>query len=55
MNDRLRPDCLNPFIGIARLICRAEPPSWLAEESLQSIIPLTTVSVEIVDLSPGAR
>jgi hypothetical protein len=32
MNSRLRADYLDPFIGVARLICRADPPSWLAEE-----------------------
>lgn len=32
MNQRLRPDYLDPFIHIARLICRGDPPSWLAEE-----------------------
>ena len=32
MNRRLRPDYLDPFIEVARLICRDDPPSWLAEE-----------------------
>src|SRR6476661_7391610 len=32
MIARLRPDYLDPFVGVARLICRADPPSWLAEE-----------------------
>ena len=32
MNRHLRPDYLDPFINVARLICRDEPPSWLAEE-----------------------
>jgi len=32
MNRRLRPDHLDPFIDVARLICRSDPPSWLAEE-----------------------
>jgi hypothetical protein len=32
MNGRLLPDYLDRFIEVARLICRAEPPSWLAEE-----------------------
>ena len=32
MNRRLRPDCLDPFISVARLICPANPPIWLAEQ-----------------------
>jgi hypothetical protein len=32
MNRRLRPDHLDPFIDVGRLICRSDPPSWLAEE-----------------------
>jgi hypothetical protein len=32
MNPRLRPDYLDPFINVARLICRADPPIWLAEQ-----------------------
>ena len=32
MNHRLRPDHLDPFINVARLICRSDPPSWLPEE-----------------------
>ena len=32
MNRHLRPDYLDPFIDVARLICRDDPPSWLAEQ-----------------------
>ena len=32
MNHRLRPDYLDPFINVARLICGDEPPTWLAEQ-----------------------
>ena len=32
MNRHLRPDYLDPFIDVARLICRRDPPSWLAEQ-----------------------
>jgi hypothetical protein len=32
MNPRLRPDYLAPFIKVAGLICRTDPPIWLAEE-----------------------
>lgn len=32
MNRRLRPDYLDPFINVARFICRVDPPSWLTEE-----------------------
>jgi hypothetical protein len=32
MNQRLRPGYLDPFIDVARLICRGDPPSWLAEQ-----------------------
>jgi hypothetical protein len=32
MNRHLRPDYLDPFIKVARLICGGDPPSWLAEE-----------------------
>ncbi len=31
MNHHLRPDYLDPFINVARFICRGDPPSWLAE------------------------
>jgi hypothetical protein len=31
LNPRLRPDYLDPFINVARLICQADPPTWLAE------------------------
>jgi hypothetical protein len=32
MNCHLRPDYLDPFIDVARLICRGDSPSWLAEQ-----------------------
>jgi len=32
MNDRLRPDYLDPFIQVTRFICPTDPPAWLAEE-----------------------
>jgi len=32
MNSRLRPDYLDPFLKVARLLCRADPPVWLAEQ-----------------------
>ena len=32
MNRRLRPDYLDPFIDVARLICGDDPPTWLAEQ-----------------------
>ena len=32
MNQRLRPDYLDPFIDVARLICPVDPPGWLAEQ-----------------------
>jgi hypothetical protein len=32
------PHYLDPFIEVARLICRAEPPSWLAEASKVSAV-----------------
>jgi hypothetical protein len=32
MNRQLRPNYLDPFIKVARLICRGDPPSWLAEQ-----------------------
>lgn len=32
MNRRLRPDYLNSFLNVACLICRADPPVWLAEQ-----------------------
>jgi hypothetical protein len=32
MNRHLRPDYLDPFIDVARLICRGDSPSWLAEQ-----------------------
>jgi hypothetical protein len=32
MNPRLRPDHLDPFIKVARFICRGDPPIWLAEQ-----------------------
>ena len=32
MNRQLRPDYLDPFIDVARLICPVDPPSWLAEQ-----------------------
>ena len=32
MNRRPRPDHLDPFINIARLICPANPPIWLAKQ-----------------------
>jgi hypothetical protein len=32
LNPRLRPDYLDPFINVARLICRADPPTWLAKQ-----------------------
>jgi hypothetical protein len=31
MNRHLRPDYLDPFINVARLICPTNPPGWLAE------------------------
>ena len=34
MNRRLRPDYLDPFIEVARLICRDDPPSWLSAVAL---------------------
>jgi hypothetical protein len=32
MNERLRPDYLDPFIKVAGLICQTDPPIWLAEQ-----------------------
>lgn len=32
MNHRLRPDYLDPFIAVARLIDPVNPPTWLAEQ-----------------------
>jgi hypothetical protein len=32
MNRHLRPDYLDPFINVARLISPVDPPSWLAEQ-----------------------
>jgi hypothetical protein len=32
MNRHLRPDYLDPFIDVARLICPVDPPGWLAEQ-----------------------
>jgi hypothetical protein len=32
MNPRLRPDYLAPFNKVADIICRTDPPSWLAEQ-----------------------
>ena len=32
MNRHLRPDYLDPFIDVARLICPVDPPTWLAEQ-----------------------
>ena len=32
MNCRLRPDYLDPFINVARLICNGDPPPWLADQ-----------------------
>src|SRR5262245_38468821 len=32
MNGRLHPDYLHPSLNVARLICRAHPPLWLAEQ-----------------------
>jgi hypothetical protein len=32
MNTRLRPDYLDPFINVARLICSGDAPPWLAEQ-----------------------
>ena len=32
MNHRLRPDYLSPFLKVACLIFRADPPPWLAEQ-----------------------
>jgi hypothetical protein len=32
MNRHLRPDYLDPFVDVARLICPVDPPAWLAEQ-----------------------
>jgi hypothetical protein len=32
MTYNLRPDYLDPFLNVARLICKGEPPIWLAEQ-----------------------
>ena len=32
MNTRLRPDYLDPFTNVARLICSGDAPPWLAEQ-----------------------
>jgi len=32
MNRQLRPNYLDPFIDVARLICPVDPPTWLAEQ-----------------------
>jgi hypothetical protein len=32
MKHGLRPDYLDEFIKVARLICEADPPAWLAEQ-----------------------
>jgi hypothetical protein len=32
MNRHLRPDYLDPFLEVTRLICPVDPPGWLAEQ-----------------------
>jgi hypothetical protein len=54
MKDNLRPDYLDPFLNVARLICRGESPIWLAEHQFLRRIASLHNKWNHNDMSRGA-